>query len=133
EASDRVDDQLLIVIECEVHVRIVWWRRADLNCRPRAYETPALPLSYPAIGSRKLAQPTSEINAMVLRCGRARGSSNGRTAAFGAAHLGSNPSPRTAIYETRQVLRPVLRNEDRQQAPRGARAVQARRQEVLRR
>ena len=24
------------------------WRRADLNCRPRAYETPALPLSYPA-------------------------------------------------------------------------------------
>jgi hypothetical protein len=26
------------------------WRRADLNCRPRAYETPALPLSYPAKG-----------------------------------------------------------------------------------
>src|SRR5437762_9950480 len=25
-----------------------------------------------------------------------RGSSNGRTAAFGAAHLGSNPSPRTS-------------------------------------
>lgn len=26
-----------------------WWREADLNCRPRAYETPALPLSYPAL------------------------------------------------------------------------------------
>src|ERR1051325_4126782 len=26
------------------------WRGADLNCRPRAYETPALPLSYPAEG-----------------------------------------------------------------------------------
>ena len=24
------------------------WRGAELNCRPRAYETPALPLSYPA-------------------------------------------------------------------------------------
>src|SRR5690242_7943996 len=24
------------------------WRRADLNCRPRAYESPALPLSYTA-------------------------------------------------------------------------------------
>jgi hypothetical protein len=32
------------------------WRRADLNCRPRAYETPALPLSYPAKGR----EPKSE-------------------------------------------------------------------------
>src|SRR5262245_53739611 len=27
------------------------WRRADLNCRPRAYESPALPLSYTAKGA----------------------------------------------------------------------------------
>jgi hypothetical protein len=26
----------------------ILWRRAGLNRRPRAYETPALPLSYPA-------------------------------------------------------------------------------------
>ena len=26
-----------------------WWRRVDLNHRPRAYESPALPLSYTAI------------------------------------------------------------------------------------
>jgi hypothetical protein len=25
------------------------WREAELNCRPRAYETPALPLSYRAV------------------------------------------------------------------------------------
>jgi hypothetical protein len=28
------------------------WRRADSNCRPRAYESPALPLSYSAIPAR---------------------------------------------------------------------------------
>jgi hypothetical protein len=27
---------------------LFWWRRADLNCQPRAYESPALPLSYVA-------------------------------------------------------------------------------------
>jgi hypothetical protein len=26
------------------------WQRRDLNLRPRAYESPALPLSYAAIG-----------------------------------------------------------------------------------
>lgn len=25
-----------------------WWQRVDLNYRPRAYESPALPLSYAA-------------------------------------------------------------------------------------
>ena len=28
-----------------------WWRRVDLNHRPRAYESPALPLSYTAIST----------------------------------------------------------------------------------
>ena len=27
------------------------WQRVDLNRRPRAYESPALPLSYAAIGN----------------------------------------------------------------------------------
>src|SRR5690606_10950654 len=34
---------------------------------------------------------------------RARGSSNGRTAAFGAAREGSNPSPRTGPNPTRST------------------------------
>ena len=46
-----------------------WWREADLNCRPRAYETPALPLSYPAmtvqetIRSPRGSQGTARANA----------------------------------------------------------------------
>ena len=31
------------------------WQRRDLNLRPRAYESPALPLSYAAIADFKLA------------------------------------------------------------------------------
>jgi hypothetical protein len=27
----------------------IWWRRRDSNLRPRAYESPALPLSYAAM------------------------------------------------------------------------------------
>src|SRR3954471_12347134 len=29
------------------------WRGADLNCRPRAYESPALPLSYLALSAAR--------------------------------------------------------------------------------
>src|SRR5579872_1219279 len=32
--------------------QIFWWRRRDSNLRPRAYESPALPLSYAATGDR---------------------------------------------------------------------------------
>ena len=31
------------------------WQRRDLNLRPRAYESPALPLSYAAIADFRLA------------------------------------------------------------------------------
>ena len=30
-----------------------WWRGRELNSRPRAYESPALPLSYPAVRNAK--------------------------------------------------------------------------------
>ena len=30
-------------------VLLLWWLGGDLNSRPRAYESPALPLSYPAL------------------------------------------------------------------------------------
>lgn len=57
--------------------RRCWWRRADLNCRPRAYETPALPLSYPAEGretkgSRRSRQELGGSISHARRCGRVR-------------------------------------------------------------
>src|SRR5579875_2875029 len=33
--------------------QIFWWRRRDSNLRPRAYESPALPLSYAALHPSK--------------------------------------------------------------------------------
>ena len=33
------------------------WQEGDLNSRPRAYESPALPLSYPANGNGLLTNP----------------------------------------------------------------------------
>src|SRR5678815_1262886 len=92
----------------------IWWRGADSNRRQRAYETPALPTELPRQGRGQEDNvphgggqvPSAKAPGVDFRppAGqfegtltgrireRARGSSNGRTAAFGAARGGSNLS-----------------------------------------
>ena len=47
--------------------RLNWWRWVDLNHRHRAYETPALPLSYTA---RSRTIPGDAFSSLALRCQR---------------------------------------------------------------
>jgi hypothetical protein len=51
----------------------LWWQRLGLNQRPRAYESPALPLSYAAskqkysTNSIRLSMPFDDIISLVLK------------------------------------------------------------------
>ncbi len=44
------------------------WQRRDLNLRPRAYESPALPLSYAAIADFKLALTLGIVSVFLDYC-----------------------------------------------------------------
>ena len=48
------------------------WRRRDLNTRPRAYESPALPLSYVAVLQEALVRQRAPLSARFLRGSGAR-------------------------------------------------------------
>ena len=41
----------LRILDISLSYCFYWWRERDLNPRPRDYDSPALPLSYPAFPS----------------------------------------------------------------------------------
>lgn len=49
--------QNLVFDHSEGLIKSSMWQEGDLNSRPRAYESPALPLSYPANGNGLLTNP----------------------------------------------------------------------------